>query len=117
MSTVVYDNINRMFFDYILGNMKEEEVNNEFNTMAKQYENFICFVYHGGSIFNTPFWKDTIAKTSAHLKHNEFWDRTVEYINDPTTVDMYLGTKIQSFPFIPRNYRIIQKGLNYEYFR
>jgi len=117
LSTVIYDNINRMFFDYILGRMKEDEINNEFNTMAKQYENFICFVYHGGSLFKTPFWKDTIAKTSAHLKNNNFWDRTLEYINDSTTVDTYLGNKTESFPFIPRSYRIIQKGLNYEYFR
>tara|TARA_R100001460_G_scaffold108363_2_gene159232 strand:- start:147 stop:1322 length:1176 start_codon:yes stop_codon:yes gene_type:complete len=117
LSSVVYDNLNRMFYDYILNKLTEEEVNIEFNTMAKQYENFICFVYHGGSIFNTPFWKDTVARTTKHLKNNESWNRTIEYINDPTTFDMYLGTKTQSFPFIPRNYRIIQKGLNYEYFR
>jgi hypothetical protein len=106
-----------MFFDYIFGRMKEDEVNDEFNTMAKQYENFICFVYHGGSLFNTSFWKDTIIKTSDHLKNNELWDKTVKYINDPKTIDMHLGNKTESFPFIPRSYRIIQKGLNYGYFR
>jgi len=117
LSTVFYDNINRMFFDYIFGRMKEDEVNDEFNIMAKQYENFICFVYHGGSLFNTSFWKDTIIKTSDHLKNNELWDKTVKYINDPKTIDMHLGNKTESFPFIPRSYRIIQKGLNYGYFR
>ena len=103
LSSVVYDNINRMFYDYILGQLTKDEVNDKFNSMSKQYENFLCFVYHGGSIFNTPFWKDTISKTTNHLKKNESWNKTVEYINDPTTIDMYLGTKVESFPFIPRS--------------
>ena len=36
LSSVVYDNINRMFYDYILGQLTKDEVNDKFNSMELQ---------------------------------------------------------------------------------
>jgi len=38
------------------------------------------------------------------------------YIKNQNTYDMSFGHNMESFPFIPRSYRILQKGLNYGYF-
>lgn len=49
LSGTYYDNVNRFFYDYINKNMTENQVNENLQLKAKQYENFICYVYSNGS--------------------------------------------------------------------
>ena len=82
LSGVFYDKINRTSFDYLCGNRSEDQVNVEINQAALQYERFIAFVYHGGSIYNSAFWQDAVKRCkniigdydfSKNLKHKDVW--------------------------------------------
>jgi hypothetical protein len=49
--------LNYFFLDYLWGRMSKEDVNEKFREHAEQLEHMICFFYHGGSTYDTPFWK------------------------------------------------------------
>lgn len=117
LSGVIYDNINRLFFDYISNRKSEGLVNHEFRTLSKCYENFIAFVYHGGSIYNSKFWQETKEMTSRHLLGNETWNHTKEYIKSNNEGKNSFNYGIFIFPFIPYVWDILDKNLGYNYFK
>lgn len=53
----VYSVINKLCFSYIHGDMDMDFVNNEFRSVVRGVESMIAYHYHGGSIYNTDFWK------------------------------------------------------------
>lgn len=113
LSGVFYDNINRNLTDYIRKNKTEDQVNNDLTEQAQCYENFICYVYHGGSIFDSKFWKHTKQVTGDHLKNNKVFNKTIEISKqiDENKIDM------KTFPFIPLLWKLLDKNLNYNYFK
>lgn len=53
-----YDLVIRKFFDYAISKKyTEKAMNDELKKAADDYELFICYMYHGGSIYDTDFWK------------------------------------------------------------
>ena len=71
-----YDLVIRKFFDYaIIKRYTEKAMNDELKKAAEDYELFLCYMYHGGSTFDTDFWKQTSKKckkridTSERFKH------------------------------------------------
>lgn len=114
LSGVFYDNINRAFYDYIYGIKDENNVNEYLIRMAKRYENFICFAYQGGSIFNSKFWKYAKRNTSKHLKNNLIWEQTIDFIKN-STLDT-LGEDLESFPFSTNLYKNLDKNFKYNIF-
>lgn len=116
LSGVFYDNINRAFVDFILKIKTENEVNSYLIDMAKRYENFICFAYHGGSVFKSNFWEDTITKTKNHLKNNKEWEETIKFINNKKNYEFSLGNSFETFPFCIKLYKQLSNNLNYKYF-
>lgn len=86
-SLFLYGQINRMLFDYIMGNGDEDVHNSGFTNMAKDFDNIISFHYMGGSTFDTDFWRfaqevstnkvnnvenfDEIKKESKRLRENK----------------------------------------------
>tara|TARA_R100001163_G_scaffold2784_1_gene4275 strand:- start:3953 stop:5101 length:1149 start_codon:yes stop_codon:yes gene_type:complete len=113
LSGVMYDNINRSFVDYIRRVKSHEEVNLELNIMTQSYENFICFVYHGGSIFDSKFWTHTKKITKEHLNNNVLWNETIDHIKDNKDSLEY---DFKSFPFCPYFWNLLDKNLGYNYF-
>ena len=81
----LYDNTNRLLFDYMTHNNLRntdleptiENVNKEFHNIANQVEELICYYYHGGSIYDTPFWKHTVDLTSKRLEKSENLQRMI----------------------------------------
>ena len=84
LSGVFYDHINRWFFDYIHDDMDQETLNRIVDERAKQYENFIAWVYNQGSA-DTKFWKHANKITTEHLTNNPIWDRTKKHLNKTNT--------------------------------
>tara|TARA_R100000664_G_scaffold12649_1_gene20329 strand:+ start:2299 stop:3459 length:1161 start_codon:yes stop_codon:yes gene_type:complete len=116
LSGVVYDNINRLFFDFIRNNKSENQVNHEFDILSQAYENFINFIYHGGSIHNTIFWKETKEMTNKHLLNNLIWESAKIYINLNNRGRDVFNYNINIFPFVPYLWNILHKNLGYKYF-
>ena len=63
-SIYMYDQANKIFFNYLVGHFKtKEQVNEAFSSVAHAIEELIYWFYHGGSIYDTEFWQKTMAKT------------------------------------------------------
>lgn len=106
LSGVYYDNVNRLFFDYIQKKVSEDKINVELYTKAKQYENFICYIYSQGSIYNSKFWKYAKKITKKHLKNNEIWDLTLNTIKkNENNINL-------TWPFYNESWEYLKKGFN-----
>ena len=56
LSGYFYDQVLRYFFDYLLLKYTNEQVNKELDILANNIELGICYLYHGGSNYDTAFW-------------------------------------------------------------
>lgn len=119
----LYDNINRMFLDYLTGTTLRgsadieptiENVNSEFINIANQVEELICYYYHGGSIYDTPFWQRTIKLTSERLKQSENLKRMIESFK----IHNEIGTPVNAgqWCFTAPGLMKIDQNFNYHYF-
>jgi len=113
LSGVMYDDINRLFTDYMIHKKSESQVNHEFNIMSQGYENFIAFVYHGGSIHKSKFWDEAKTMTTKHLNNNDVWRYTKKYIKLNKESFNY---NYNIFPFIPYVWNLLDKNLEYNIF-
>ena len=108
LSGVFYDGINRWFFDYISNKVDEETLNTFLDERAKQYENFIAWIYNQGSIHNTKFWSYAKQITTKHLTKNLIWENTKTYLKKNTQEDNLCKT----WPFTKTSWEILLKGFN-----
>ena len=104
LSGVYYDGLNKFFYDYINKQIDQDTVNDVLDVKAKQYENFICYVYNQGSIYKTKFWKDVKKSTDKHLKNNEIWNKTLNTLNNnQDNLDL-------TWPFYNDSWNYLKKG-------
>jgi hypothetical protein len=108
LSGVFYDNINRWLFDYISNDIDQETINILSDERAKQYENFIAWIYNQGSIYNTKFWKYANKITTNHLKNNLIWENTKNHLNKKP----YEDNMIKTWPFYKTSWDILLKEFN-----
>ena len=106
LSGVMYHNINIAFIDYIYKTRSEEQINQHLHKLSEQYENFICYAYHGGSNFNSKFWNTIQEKTKNHLKNNDLWNQNIKDIKEDQIV----------FPWAPSQWKKLDKVFGYGYF-
>ncbi len=52
-----YIHTNYLLIDLFKGKHNEDAVNQKFTEFGNQLADLICFFYHGGSTFDTPFWR------------------------------------------------------------
>lgn len=108
---VFYDNINRALYDRING-VPEDEINKRLTTWAKSYENFICFLYSGGSNFKSKFWDITINKTNKHLTNNTLWKESKGIIDEFIHTRVDHDNDLKCFPFSPHVWEYFLKEFN-----
>ena len=99
ISGLFYDSLNRIYFDYIFKNVSTHESNNLAHDLAKRYENFISYIYHGGSTYKSDFWKYALNLCSDNLK-NDLWYETKNAINQK-------ATDHRRWPFSPLAWKIL----------
>lgn len=79
LSTYYYDEANKFFYDYIKGEYTEQQINETFNIYCKFLETFICYIYHGGSIYDTKFWRFAKEKCLSRLYSDEYFESIVDH--------------------------------------
>lgn len=114
LSGFYYDRVNRYFYDYIVGDVSEDEVNEYFLDFALHIEVFISYIYHGGSIYNTPFWEITKQDTTSFLKSSSIFANIVEDLRSISQVNKNFGGFIA--PFAPHSWFKFDKNFGYNYF-
>jgi hypothetical protein len=77
-----YDTLNIFYYEYIFNKtFNEKDINLNIDYMADKYVNFISYLYHGGSIYNTDFWNYAKKICTKNLKNNK-WVETIQTIKE-----------------------------------
>ncbi len=71
----------RYLVDYVYGQCNINTVNENLLDAAKDLEMFINFIYHGGSTFDSPFWKYSAENAKQKLHSNPKWNYIITTIN------------------------------------
>ena len=114
-SLYLYDNINRNFYDYLNNHKSQMQLNNDIVNKAKEVEEMICFFYHGGSIFNTKFWKHAKEKTNKILKNSINLKRCIDEFKIHGKKENI--NNVRGWLFDPRVLIEIDKEFKYNYFK
>jgi len=62
-SLFMYDSINKIALQHISGYMALDAANTHIQVMIEKIRENICFYYHGGSQYDTPFWQNAVSVT------------------------------------------------------
>jgi hypothetical protein len=110
-----YDRIVRGFFDTkVINRLTEDEVNNTLTSAAEDYELFICFMYHKGSIFKSKFWDVTTNKCSQRLENSEKFKKYTAFLKSVTSE--YYASPSAIMPFSYKTWHQIDKDFGFKYF-
>lgn len=82
LSGFVYNNVLRNFIDYITGTCSLDDVNLRLTTDAIDTENFIRYLYQGGSTFNSNFWSIVPEQCKIHLSTNDRWNQIISELQN-----------------------------------
>jgi hypothetical protein len=108
-----YGTLMRSFLSYLDGTIDEYHFNTSLTHEAQDIENFICFMYHGGSTYDSKFWNITKEKCRAHLHKNERFDYFIDLMKTlkPHEYEFKMWT-----PFLSTNWVDFDSNLGYNYF-
>jgi len=73
LSGYFYDAVCVAIVNLLMNGYSKKELNTHLTETALKYENFICAVYHKGSVYDTEFWRITKEKTKNHLDNSPLW--------------------------------------------
>ena len=116
-SIFCYIEIAELFLHHLNKQEKYNEmfVNTEFTKLATSLEDMLSFLYHGGTNFDTEFWKYAKDKANVRLNNSkEFANTIVEYKQMHKNGTSLTG---RSWFFTPHNLRVIDEKMNYNYFK
>lgn len=116
-SLFIYDRINRYAIDIIRGSYTEQQVNPSFVVkVAKPVEDMIYFHYHGGSIFESEFWKHTKKSSYDKLMLSESFNRVTPILKNITKNKYWIEDSDSVWVYLPINVIKISKNFGYDYF-
>jgi hypothetical protein len=84
-----YETVLRTMYDYINHQCTINEFNNNLTLAAIDLKNFVCYVYQGGSNFESNFWNETSLKCKNILSNDLRWSNTVMSINRNISTNNY----------------------------
>jgi hypothetical protein len=110
-----YDRVIRAFFDVAITNKyTEDQANTVLSTLAEDYELFICYMYHGGSTFDSEFWKITKDRCNHRLHNSEQFAKSIEFLKQVTP--QYYGNPSVILPFPYKTWKQLDIDLGFNYF-
>lgn len=114
LSGSFYGMIMRSFMSLIYGDITVDELNESMLITAQDIENFICYMYHGGSNYDSEFWKTAKEKCRLHLRYS---DRFQYFITLIRQLKKHEHDDTHSWtPFLTANWLDFDKNLQYNYF-
>jgi tryptophan halogenase len=115
-SLFMYDQANRIFLSYLNHSIETpERVNKEFINVASALRELICWFYHGGSTYDTPFWQATKEKTRPVVENSQMMKMLKHSYAEWIAKDspMYAD----KFFFEPHLMLQLDKNFQYNYFK
>ena len=112
-SLFMYTIINRNFMDVIKNkNLNIQDRNNEVKETLKNVYGLIWYFYHGGSLFNSSFWKYVTFNSTLFLNNLPKYKKTIEEFQ----IACQTGDYNSGWVFPMKSLEIIDKGFNYNNF-
>ena len=108
-----YSLVNEYAIDYIRNESSEDECNRKMSEDLKGLNVFLSFAYHGGSIYDTKFWKMAQKMTAQSLKDNDWWYDIKSHYQEHKK-DPYLS--LPGWPWPGVNWYMLDMGFRYKYF-
>jgi tryptophan halogenase len=114
----LYKNVDQLFVSYMTGILTESQVNDYFVSMSKDVEELICFFYHGGSTYDTEFWKTVKPYASKKLETSKSFDIMKNIMTRQYRLKQF-NPKINehSWVFSEKHMFGIDENLGYNYFK
>ena len=109
-----YHQVLRYFFDFLWERNTSEEINKFLYDLAVDTELFMCYVYHGGSNYDSNFWNTVKSKTTLKLQNSERFKFYVDRMKNFTVEDRNKHISIGPLAF--RNWYDFDQYLGYKYF-
>jgi tryptophan halogenase len=110
-----YTNTCSIIFKYITGQSTQEESNIEYVRLAQTIENVINYIYHGGSKYDSEFWRQAAANSKKNLSTNNEFRKIMAYSQRAT--DMGLPYNGPPMLFSGYNLSMMDEFLGYNYFK
>jgi hypothetical protein len=116
LSGTFYEAVGVEAVNIIVGESTASEANARLVHTAETYATFVCFVYHGGSTFDTEFWKKTVDKTTKALHNSYIWKDVKARLQSlkATGID---DERIILKPLSTALWKLIDKEMGYNYFQ
>ena len=99
----------------IMGDVTAEAANSSLRHTAEVYAAFICFVYHGGSTFDTEFWRKTVDKTTKALHNSEVF-LNIKQMLTALRAGNIRDERIIFKPLSTALWELVDKEMGYNYF-
>lgn len=111
LSGFFYSVVLRYLIDYLNNRYSVDRINDDLIKSSKELELFINYLYHGGSTFDSEFWKIIKKKTTEKLTTDQQWQKTISDVkNSLNNSERVIGRwSIEHWLMWDRN-------LNYNYF-
>jgi hypothetical protein len=108
-----YDEVMKHFFDHLYGYTSQETCNNLLTRIAEDLRTFISYLYHGGSNYDTEFWRQTRSTCNKRVNEDKrFW----AYIDAMNSLPKYERSYNRIFGIFAHNSWIdFDRHLEYNY--
>ena len=80
LSGAFYDTVSEYALSHMLGHIGTQPMNNQLLDLAHDYISVISYLYQGGSIYNTPFWRYAKLISKKHLGSSERWKKQYKFL-------------------------------------
>lgn len=108
----LYDSINKLLMDKI-NNKATSDINETFYKNVKAVSDMIYYMYHGGSLYKTPFWDWIVVESKKVLSHSEAFETAKQMSKYYNSIG---GEDMTNWVFEAKNLLAIDNGMGYQNF-
>lgn len=112
----LYDQNNRMAWDFIQEKADIYTINNYFIECCRVVQDMINFHYHGGSTFETLFWKTIPKIAQEKIKNSDLINQVRSLLKEQAESKTYREDNGPNWIYTARSLMILDKHLQYNYF-
>jgi len=114
-----YHQANLIGWDYVFGNKPKiqltiDRFNEQFKAIARGLEELIAFHYHGGSIYDSPFWRMAVENSNEKLKHSQDMQNMLAQFERMRNDNTFEASR---WVYPTRSLEIVDSNFGYNYFK
>jgi hypothetical protein len=112
----LYDQVNRISWDYIHGKIDQPLANYHFVDCCTMVHDMIHFHYQGGSLYDTDFWNQTAIISRKKVKNSALINEIAEILRMQADKKQYQEDLGPNWIYSAKSLMLLDKNLGYGYF-